>query len=86
MDDLPFFGRITDIIVIASSGLLSVEKYNTVGINNHLLAYPIVRTHQFFVVNISLLCNPQPLCAHTFIGDNQLYVVLRSHILNTSKC
>lgn len=81
-DELPVFGRITNILVIAGSRFCTVEKYTTIGLNNHLLSYSIVRTHQVCVLNVSMLRNPQTLFGHTFIGDNQLYIVLRSHFPN----
>ena len=77
-DDLPFFGKISDIIIIAGSSLLYVEKYNTQGINAHVSAYLISRSH----CSQLLLCT-HSFClvyAHTYIGDGQLYIALCSYI------
>ena len=76
-DDLPVFGKITDILVFVKT---PIEKFRTEGINNHLLAYQISHTHSHSLLLLSNLSNKCTFCAHTYIGDGNLYITVRSHI------
>lgn len=67
-NDLPSFGKIKDIIVIVGSVLLKTE-----GINNHILAYLIIRTRQSFLVCLSSI-DYKVLSGHTYPGDRGLYM------------
>ena len=60
-----------------------VEKFATVGINNHLLCYLIEHTHQVTVVCISKLVDPRPFTAHMFRGDGGKYIAFQWYIENT---
>lgn len=80
-DDLPEFGRIKDIVVICGCSMFYVEKYSTVGINNHLMCHAIVRTHTFVVVPVSNLADSYPYSAHTSINDGHLYIAMRSEVV-----
>ena len=81
-NDLPWFVKIKDIMVVGDCPLIAVGSYRTEGINNHLLAYLISSTHEKFIVNPSQLQNTQPLYAHTYIGDGGLYIAMRAHVEN----
>ena len=79
-DDLPVFGKITDILVLVKTPLIAIEKFRTEGINNHLLAYQISHTHSHSLLLQSNLSNKCTFCAHTYIGDENLYITVGSHI------
>ena len=81
-DDLPVFGKINDIIVITGTPLFSLKLFTTLGINNHLLCFVIERTHRSCFVCVSRLKFPEPLSAHSCIGDSNTYIALRSHVPN----
>lgn len=81
-DDLPVFGRIDDILVITATPMLSIRLFRTLGINNHLLCYAIEHTHQKVLILLNQLICPDPLSPHQRIGDDNLYIALRSHIPN----
>ena len=82
-DDLPQFAKIKDVLVITDCPILVVEKYTTLGINNHLLCHLIERTHATVVVCVSNLVDTHPFTVHTFIGDRGLYIAMRSLVLKT---
>ena len=84
-DDLPAFGKIDDIIVITGTPLLSIRLFNTIRINNHLLCYVIQHAYRSSLVTLSHLKYPEPLAAHSSIGDSNLYIALRSHVPNTAQ-
>ena len=62
-----------------------MKRYTTVGINNHLLAYAVVRTYEYTLISLSSLVFAEPLSAHTSIGDSNVYIVMKSHVENTAK-
>ena len=79
-DDLPAFGKITDVIVLAgSTPLLELQVYRTMGINNHVASYQVRRTNETVVVLLSQLDDRRPYYAHTYLGDLCLYITMRSH-------
>ncbi len=84
-NDLPIFGKITDIFLIVGCTLVTVQKYSTERINNHLQAYLISPTFHTQLVVLSTLPYLQTLTAHTFLGDGNLYISMRSYVLDTSK-
>ena len=84
-DDLPAFGKIDDIIVITSTPLLSIILFSTLGINNHLLSYAIRHAHRSSLILVSQLKYPEPLSAHSSIGDSNIYIALQSHVPNTAQ-
>lgn len=81
-NDLPQFGRIVDIVITGETPLLYVEEYKTDGINNHLLSYLILRTNTRSIVLLSNLEEKQPYYSHFYRGDGEMYITLRSHVLN----
>ena len=83
-DDVPVFGKI-DIIVITGTPLFSLKMFTTLGINNHLLCFVIKCSHQSSFVCVSQLKFPEPLSAHSCIGDSNIYVALRSHVQNIAQ-
>lgn len=85
LNDLPSFGQVADILVVVGTPLLHVKRYTTVGINNHLLAYAVVRTYEYTLISLSSLVFAEPLSAHTSIGDSNVYIVMKSHVENTAK-
>ena len=82
IDDLPEFGKIKDILLVGSVPMLYVEKYLTEGINNHLMCHTIVRSHKFEVKPISSLVDYTPYSAHTYIGDGQLHIAMRTDVIS----
>lgn len=84
-DDLPAFGKIDDILVITGTPLLSIKRFSTLGINNHLLCFVIKPAHQSLFMRLSQLKYPEPLSAHSSIGDNNIYIALRAHVPNTAQ-
>ena len=81
-DDLPSFGQINDILVLVGTPLFCVKLYNTIGINNHLSCYAVVCAYQYVLVLVSKLVSPEPLGAHTSIGDDNVYIPMRAHVTN----
>lgn len=79
-DDLPGFAQIKDIALVTECPLLVLEKFSTAGINNHLLSYLIVSTKHVFVMKLSSLPMKDPLYAHIYPGDDNLYIVLKYHV------
>ena len=82
-DDLPEFAKIKDILVIVETPVLIVEKYTTLGINNHILCYMIECTFQTFALCVSGLVASHSFTAHTYIGDRGLYIAMHSYVLKS---
>ena len=82
-DDLPIFSRIDDMMVIATTPVIQVRVFRTVGINNHLQCYVIEDSHQTEVILLTSLIISEPLSPHQIIGDKNIYIVLRSYVCNT---
>lgn len=59
---------------------MNVEFYETEGINDHILGYLIKRTYHTEVITLANTFNFETYCAHTYIGDNCLYICLCSNI------
>ena len=84
-EDLPIFGKIVDIIVIAgSTPVLQLDTYNTLGINSHLSAFEVSRTNLKTVILLSQLHNKDLYYAHSCPGDSSTYITMRSHVPNLS--
>ena len=83
-DDLPVFARILDVLIAADFPLLTVELYSTERLDSHLQSYCVKRTHKIDVLYMVHLENRNPVEAHTYIGDRQTYIALRSHIFDTN--
>ena len=85
-DDLPIFGRIDDIMVVTSTPIFSIRLFTTLGINNHLLSYAIEHAHRstLILIHVSQLIYPEPLSPHQRIGDDNVYIALRSQVPNTT--
>lgn len=80
-DNLPCFGKISDIIIAAgSTPLLAVTEYKTEFFNAHLSAYNISRTNKHSILLLSELLCHQPFYSHMYIGDSRMYIVMRSHV------
>ena len=81
-NDLPMWGNIREILIVGGNcPLLYVEKYITVGLNNHLMSHAICRTHTYEILLISTLTDKYPYTAHSCIGDRHLYIAIRSDVL-----
>ena len=61
-----------------------MEVCHTEGINDHILGFLISRTHHTSVVHLSHSYSFQVYCAHTYLGDNCMYICMHSHVENTS--
>ena len=83
-DDLPVFARIDDILVIATTPVISVRVFRTMGINNHLQCYSIKNAHQTELILLTSLVLTEPLSPHQIIGDKNTYIALRTHVYNTN--
>jgi hypothetical protein len=82
-DDLPIFGKIEDIIIIAGSiPVLQINKYKTLGINSHLSAFQVSHTSLNTVILLSQLHNKDRYYAHSSPGDSSTYITMRSHVSN----
>ena len=79
-NDLPVFGMIKDILVIAGTPLISLCLHKTLGINNHLLCFAITSAYQSSLISLSHVVYRRPLCAHSILGDGHLYIAMRSHV------
>ena len=66
--------------MLVGAALLQVDIFFTEGINSHLCSYLVTPTHQNTVVLLSSLENKDVYYVHTFLGDNQLYITVRSHV------
>lgn len=84
-NDLPSFGQVTDVLVLVGTPLLHVKRYQTVGINNHLLSYVIVCTYEYSLISLSSLVSAEPLSAHTSVGDSNVYIAMKSHVDNPAR-
>ena len=80
-DDLPCFGKIEDILVIGGCSLLWLQLFTTAGINSHLLSYQVSLTLNKSLVILSTLVNKSTYTPHTFLGDNKLYITMRSYVI-----
>ena len=83
-DDLPVFARIDDIMVIATTPVISVRVFRTMGINNHLQCYSIKNAHRTELFLLTSLVLSEPLSPHQIIGDQNTYIALRTHVYTTS--
>lgn len=79
MNDLPVFSKIIDLMVVTDCAVAEVERFLTVGLENHLLSYQIKSTHYYSCIPLSTLKETHPFTAHTF-DDGLLYITLRSNI------
>lgn len=80
-EDLSSFGKIIDILITSgSTPLLAVQLYRTEGINPHIGAYQINPTNDKSIVILSTLANKQTYYAHSYIGDGNVYITMRSHV------
>jgi len=77
---LPEFGKLIDIIIAGRFPFFYVEKYETVGINSHILGYLIHHSYTTICVPVSMLPYKTIFTAHTCIADRRLYIVLKSHL------
>lgn len=82
-DDLPQFAKIKDILVLVETPVLVLERYTTLGINNHILCYLIECTFQTFALCISGLVDTHSFTAHTYIGDRGLYIAMHSYVVKS---
>ena len=80
IDDLPFFAKINDIIIISSQVLLNIDFYETEGRNEHVMAYRIKPMHQSAIILLSECVTHQVYISHKYIGDNCLYIYMRSYV------
>ena len=76
-DDLPFFGKIYDLVVASNIPLIAVELYKTEGINSHIAAYLIKRMNKKSCFLLASLSYKNPLYAHSYNGN--LYIVFKTH-------
>ena len=78
-NDLPVFSKIVDLMMVVDCAVAEVERFLTVGLDNHLMSYQIKSTHHLCCIPLSTLKEKHPLTVHTF-DDGQLYITLRSNI------
>jgi hypothetical protein len=79
-DDLPLFGKIREVIVLAGSTcLFELDVYNTKGINSHVASYQVLRTNHTAVVLLSHIDDKRSYYAHTYLGDSRQYITMRSY-------
>ena len=78
-DDLPIFGRISDILLLVDYPVLDVTLYRTVRLSSHLMSYQLENNFSTRCVPLSALHDKHPYTVHTF-DDGQLYITLRSHV------
>ena len=71
--------------MVVRAPLLYLKRYKTVGINNHLSSYVVVRTYEYLLILLSSLVFAEPLSAHTSVDDDNVYIAMRSHVENTAK-
>lgn len=77
---MPIFAKIMDIIVVGTcTPLLYLELFNTNGINSHILSYEIQPTYNNSLIILSKLRNKEVYYAHTYIGNSELYIVMRAY-------
>ena len=79
-NDLPEFGKLIDVIIAGGFPFFHVEKYETMGINSHILGYLIHHSYTTTCVPVSMLPYKATFTAHTCIADRRLYIVLKSHL------
>lgn len=81
-DDLPQFGKIIDILLImGASPLVYVHFYHTEGINSHIQSFQIVSTQEKKLFILRELKNKVVYYPHTYIGDRNMYITMRSYVL-----
>lgn len=78
-NDLPQFAKIQDIIVVEEHPVLYVQKFQTIGIHSHLLAYQLSCMYSHTLLMVSSLYNKNTFSAHTFIGDGKLYITVKNN-------
>lgn len=79
-NDLPEFGKIFDILIIAEFPFVYVERYKSLGINEHILGYLIEHTYVNSCIYMSELPYKNTVDAHSYMGDGGLYVVMKSYL------
>jgi hypothetical protein len=80
-DDLPRFGSILEVLVITWTPLVYIELYHTEGINSHIQSYEVTSTHKKSLFLLSQLSNKVVYSAHTYIGNNHLYITMRFELI-----
>ena len=73
------FAKIQDIIVVEEHPVLYVQKFETIGIHSHLLAYQLSCMYSHTLLMVSSLYNKNTFSAHTFIGDGKLYITVKNN-------
>ena len=79
-NDLPLFAKILDIITVEEFPFFVIEKYKSLGINDHLLGFLIQHTHLTCCINIADLLYKYVFSAHSYIGDGQVYIISKTHL------
>ena len=64
--------------------MFHVKVYTTVGINNHLLCFVIMNAYQYLVIPETKLVSLESCSAHQSIGDENIYISMKSHVVNCS--
>ena len=82
-DDLPLFGKITDLLRIQDVPILIVTQHETLGIDRHYHSYLLKLTHLKRVVPVNDLDQSHPPVNGQLLSSG-LYVSLHSFVLNTT--
>lgn len=82
-DDLPTFGQIDEILLVRTP-ILSVKVYTTLRINSHHSYFAIVCGYQHLFIHLTKLVHSEPLCAHQSLGGANIYIAMRSNVVNVS--
>ena len=80
-DDLPYFGKIRDILMICGTPLFVIANFKTVCLYSHLSAYEVMQTNNESVVLITELTSRQPYYSHLYVGDCQTYIAMKSNVI-----
>ena len=83
-DDLPLFGQIKDIMVLVGTPIFGVKVYTTMGINNHLSCFCVVCAYQHSLIPVSKLVCSDTYSIHQSLGDDNMYIAMRSHVVHVS--
>ena len=80
-DDLPLFGRVVDVLIVGGCPLLWLQHFATEGINVHLQSYQVSHTLTKSLVVLSSLENKSVFTPHTYLGDHNQYITMRSYVI-----
>ena len=79
-DDLPLFGKVIDVLIVGGCPLLWLQHFATEGINVHLQSYQVLPTLIKSLMVLSSLENKSVFTPHTYLGDHNQYITMRSYM------